>query len=317
MAHDVLTVSGLTAETLQELFRLAARCKRGRRTGAPVLKDRVVALVFQKPSVRTRVSFEVAARRLGGSVIYLGPEDIHLGQREPIKDVARTLSRYVEGIVVRTFTHEAVEEFAREASVPVINGLSDLHHPCQALADLFTVQERFGRLKGLTIGYLGDGNNVLHSLAQGASLLGVALQVATPSRYRPDAAIWTAAQRAAKRSGARLSWCSTPGEAARGADVIYTDVWTSMGYEREQAVRRKAFRRFQINQRLVRLSAPQSVIMHCLPAHRGEEITEEVLEGPRSVVFDQAENRLHVQQALLITLFTPPRGAGFTRSRHS
>ncbi len=299
MNRDVLTVADVAARDLAGLFRRAAQCKRNRRWGRGALAGKIVALVFQKPSVRTRVSFEVAARQLGGSAIYLRPDDIQLGKREPIKDVARTLSRYVDGIVVRTFSHGDAEEFARYATVPVINGLSDLHHPCQALADLFTLQERAGRLKGLTIGYVGDGNNVLHSLAQGAGLLGVNLQAATPNRYRPDRTIWEHASRSARMHGARMSWSQDPRAAARRADVIYTDVWTSMGQELERGTRRKVFRPFQINAGLLRLANPRCLVMHCLPAHRGEEITEDVLEGRRSVVFDQAENRLHVQKALL------------------
>ena len=300
--RHVLTVAELSAAELTRCFALAARCKRSRATGRNALAGKTVALVFQKPSVRTRVSFEVAARRLGGSSIYLGPDDAQLDRREPVKDVARTLSRYVDGIVARTFSHRQAEEFARYATVPVINGLSELHHPCQALADLFTMQERFGRLKGVVLSYVGDGNNVLHSLAQGASVLGVHLRVATPRGYRPDPSIWTALARQAKAHRARVSWSDDPREAVRGADVIYTDVWTSMGQERERAARRKAFRAFQVNRALVALANPRAVVMHCLPAHRGEEITQDVLESPRSIVFDQAENRLHVQQALLLML---------------
>jgi len=301
MLH-LLTVSDLRAEQIRDLFRVAARVKRNRRAGPRVLAGQALALVFQKPSVRTRVSFEVAARQLGGSAIYLGPDDIQLTHREPIKDVARTLSRYVSGIVARTFSHHDVEEFARYATVPVINGLSDLHHPCQALADLFTIQEQFGKLKGLTLSYVGDGNNVLHSLAQGASLFGMRVNVATPARYRPNAAIWRDVVGQAKIHGSRVCLTTDPREAVRQADVIYTDVWTSMGYERERAARLRAFRAFQVNAALVKRASPRCVVMHCLPAHRGEEIAEEVVEGPRSVVFDQAENRLHVQQALLLTL---------------
>ena len=216
--------------------------------------------------------------------------------------MARTLARYVDAIVVRTFSHTDVEAFARFACVPVINGLSDLHHPCQALADLFTMGERCGRLRGTTLAYIGDGNNVLHSLAEGASLLGATLRVATPARYRPQTHIWRQAVKRARRTGAKLVWSDDPREAVAGADVVYTDVWTSMGYEREQAIRRRAFRAFQANEALLRLGSRRCLVMHCLPAHRGEEITDEVLEGPRSIVFDQAENRLHVQKALLLTL---------------
>ncbi len=302
MKQDFLTLSSWTAGQLRRLLALAVRCKRSPRAYASALSGKTLALVFQKPSVRTRVSFEVAMRQLGGSAIYLGPEDVYLGKREPTKDVARTLARYVNAIVARTFSHRDVEEFARYASVPVINGLSDRHHPCQALADLLTIQERCGRLEGVTIAYVGDGNNVLHSLAEGASLLGVLLRVATPPRYRPNSAIWNQTMKQAKRSGARLTWYDNPRQAVTGADVVYTDVWTSMGYEREGAARRKAFRAFQINQALLKRANRRCVVMHCLPAHRGEEITDDVVEGRHSIVFDQAENRLHAQKALLLTL---------------
>ncbi len=300
----LLQVTDLSVARLHALFDVAARLKQRPASRAKALKGKVLALIFQKPSLRTRVSFEVAVRRLGGSTCYLGPDDAQLGDREPIKDVARTLSRYVDGIILRTFRHAQVEECAAYASVPVINGLSDVHHPCQALADLLTIRERFGRLAGLTLSYVGDGNNVLHSLLQGASLLGVHMAVATPPGYRPQAAIWRQAARAAKAHGARLSWSRDPAEAVRNADVVYTDVWTSMGQEQERQARQRAFRGFQVNGRLLAGANRQAIVMHCLPAHRGEEISEEVVDGPRSVVFDQAENRLHVQQALLILLYT-------------
>lgn len=302
MKKDFLTLASLTAGELRRILALAAACKRSPASRASALAGKTLALVFQKPSVRTRVSFEVAIRHLGGSAIYLGPDDVYLGTREPTKDVARTLARYIDAIVVRTFSHADVEAFARYADVPVINGLSDQHHPCQALADLFTIGERFSGLRGTTLAYVGDGNNVLHSLAEGAGLLGLSLRVATPARYRPQTAVWHQAVRLARRSGARLSWCDDPRQAVVGADVIYTDVWTSMGYERERAVRRKVFRGFQVNRALLSRAKRGCLVMHCLPAHRGEEITEDVFEGARSIVFDQAENRLHVQKALLLTL---------------
>lgn len=298
-----LTVWDLNAEELAACLALAARCKRHPTTGHRVLSGRTLALVFQKPSVRTRVSFEVAIRALGGSSLYLGPDDTQLDTREPTRDVARTLSRYVQGIIARTFSHDQVEAFAAYASVPVINGLSQLHHPCQALADLLAIQERFGRLNGLTISYVGDGNNVLHSLIQGASVLGVSVRVATPRHYQPDPRIWRETARMATRHRARLTWSDDPSDAVEGADVIYTDVWTSMGQERERRARAKAFQRFQVNRRLIAQAKPSCVVMHCLPAHRGEEITEEMFEGSRSIVFDQAENRLHAQKALLLMLF--------------
>ncbi len=302
MIRHLLRVTDFSAAEIRHVFQVAARCKANRRVVNTQLKQQIIALVFQKPSVRTRVSFEVAARHLGGSAIYLGPEDVQLATREPIKDVARTLSRYVEAIVIRTFGHQDAEEFARYASVPVINGLSDLHHPCQALTDLFTVYERFGTLKGVTIGYVGDGNNVLHSLAEGAALLGVNLTVAAPKGYVPHRGIWAEAMARAKSHRVRLTLTHDPKAAARGADVLYTDVWTSMGQERERELRLKAFRGFQINRQLLALAKPRCVVMHCLPAHRGEEIADDVIESRRSIVFDQAENRLHVQKAILLQL---------------
>jgi ornithine carbamoyltransferase len=297
--RDFLSIKDVTAGEVRGLFREAKRLKRDRRRGAEALAGRVVALVFQKPSMRTRVAFEVAVSQLGGSVVVLGQDDIQLGQREPIKDVARVLSRYVDAIVVRTFAHRDAEEFARYASVPVINGLSDLLHPCQALADLFTIEEHFGRLAGLRLGYVGDGNNVLHSLLQACAMLGVHLTVATPDGYRPAPAVWRAAAAQTESRGASLRWCRDPREAARGADVIYTDVWTSMGQESQHLKRLRAFRDYQVNRTLLKLAKPGCRVMHCLPAHRGEEITEELIDGARSLIFEQAENRLHVQKALL------------------
>jgi ornithine carbamoyltransferase len=301
MKRDFLTITDLSSQELASLLRRAAECKRRRALGRDTLSGKTVALVFQKPSVRTRVSFQVAINQLGGSTIYLGHGDVQVGTREPVKDVARTLSRYVDGIVLRTFGHGVVEEFARYASVPVINGLSDLHHPCQALADLLTVQERFGRLRGITIAYVGDGNNVLHSLLEAAGLSGMHVRAATPKGYEPDRNVWKHA-RTSSPDRATFDFSHDPKRAVRGADVIYTDVWASMGREHERAVRLKAFRGFQVNGRLVSGANTRAIVLHCLPAHRGEEITEEVLEGRRSLVFTQAENRLHAQKALLMML---------------
>ncbi|PIQ84839.1 MAG: ornithine carbamoyltransferase [Candidatus Omnitrophica bacterium CG11_big_fil_rev_8_21_14_0_20_63_9] len=303
MTRHFLTMTDLSVAELRSLLHRAAELKQRPAAAKPVLAGRTVALVFQKPSMRTRVAFEVAVLRLGGAAIYLGQDDIQLGQREPIQDVARVLSRYVDGIVVRTFGHADVEAFARYARCPVINGLSDAVHPCQALADLLTIQEAFGRLKALTVAYVGDGNNVLHSLVQGCAMLGLSLSAATPTGYRPNAALWAAAARDGKRHGATIAWTSHPAQAVRGADVVYTDVWTSMGQERERAVRLKAFRGYQINRSLLAKAKPGARIMHCLPAHRGEEITDDVMEHRRSLIFDQAENRLHAHAALLEFLF--------------
>ena len=302
MSRDFLTVLDFSRDELAACLSLAARLKRRRALGRRALSGKTLALVFQKPSVRTRVSFEVAIGQLGGSSTYLGHGDVQVGTREPVKDVARTLSRYVDGIVLRTFGHGVVEEFAQYASVPVINGLSDLHHPCQALADLLTIRERLGTLKGLTLAYVGDGNNVLHSLLEASALAGIHVRVATPKGYAPNRTICSGA-RAAALGRASFEIGHDPRRAVSGADVIYTDVWASMGQEHERAERLKAFRAFQINGRLVSLAGKRAIVLHCLPAHRGEEITDDVVEGSRSAVFDQAENRLHAQKALLLTLF--------------
>ena len=302
MVRHFLTITDLSAGELRQLLHTALRMKRRRALGAGRLSGKTVALVFQKPSMRTRVAFEVAVLQLGGSVVYLGQDDIQLGQREPVKDVARVLSRYVDAIVVRTFGHHHAQEFAAYASIPVVNGLSDLLHPCQALADLMTLQEHFGRLAGLEVAYVGDGNNVLHSLLHGCSMLGVHVRVATPSHYRPDQTIWKAATRLAAASQATLRWTADPREAVRGADVVYTDVWVSMGQEAQGSARRKAFDGYQVNRTLLRAAKPGCRIMHCLPAHRGEEIADDVMESGRSIIFDQAENRLHAHKALLVFL---------------
>jgi len=297
-----LTLTDVSERELQGLLRSAAIAKRQRARRSTALAGKIVALVFQKPSMRTRVAFEVAVLQLGGSVIYLGQEDIQLGQREPIKDVARVLSRYVDAIVARTFSHGDVEEFARYAAVPVINGLSDSVHPCQALADLLTIQEAFGRLKGVRVAYVGDGNNVLHSLLQGCGMMGAHVTVATPPAYRPDPAIWRETVRLGKRHGASLQWDPDPRRAVRDADVVYTDVWVSMGQERQRTQRVNAFTRYQVNTALLKHALRGYRIMHCLPAHRGEEITEQVMESKQSLIFAQAENRLHAQKALLTFL---------------
>ncbi len=303
MPRHFLRIADVSPAELRRLLKDARALKR--LTSVKPLTGKTIALVFQKPSMRTRVAFEVAVHQLGGAALYLDQNDIKLGEREPIKDVARALSRYVEAIVVRVFAHCDAEEFAQYAGVPVINGLSDLHHPCQALADLLTVQEACGRLRGAQLAYVGDGNNVLHSLLEGAAMIGLSVRVATPPVFRPDRTIWSLASRLAKRSGATVQWTGDPTEAVRGADVVYTDVWVSMGQERERAKRVRAFRPYQVNGRLLSKAKPECRVMHCLPAHRGEEISDDVMEGTRSLVFEQAENRLHVQKALLAFLLRP------------
>jgi ornithine carbamoyltransferase len=302
MKRNLVSDTDLEVQDIEDIFRLTSELKSGKRSFSNALSGKTVALVFQKPSNRTRVSFEVGILQLGGHSIYLGPDDIKLGMREATKDVARTLSRYVDAIVARTFAHSDVVELASSASVPVINGLSDLLHPCQALSDVYTVLEKKGRLKGIRFGYIGDGNNVLHSLLYECSRLGIEIAIATPGGYEPDKKILDESYAMAKVSGATIIVSNSPIQAARGCDVLYTDVWTSMGQEQEREKRLFAFRGFQINSEILSYANAECIVMHCLPAHRGEEITDEVIDGQHSVVFDQAENRMHVQKAILIKL---------------
>jgi len=268
----------------------------------PLLKGKVLGMIFQKPSLRTRVSFETGMIQLGGQAIYLGPNDIKLGQREATKDIAQVLSRYVSGIMARTFSHEIMLELAKYSSVPVINGLSELLHPCQVLGDLLTIKEKKGRLSNLKLAYIGDGNNVAHSLLFGAVKVGMDIVLATPLAYEPKSEIVDIAKEDAKRINSKIEIIHDPKEAADGADVIYTDVWTSMGFEKESEIRKDVFKPYQINQNLVSKAKDDVIILHCLPAHRGEEITDEVIDGPHSVVIDQAENRLHAQKGILALL---------------
>ncbi|MFH1791801.1 MAG: ornithine carbamoyltransferase [Candidatus Omnitrophota bacterium] len=304
MKKDLLTLNDLSVEDIGEIFKLAEEVKKKPFSRKGALKDAVVALIFQKPSTRTRVSFEVGTVQLGGTPIYLGPDDIMLGAREPIKDMARVLSRYIQLAVLRTFRHEDIEEFSGYASMPVINGLSDLFHPCQALADIFTMREKLGALKGRTLCFIGDGNNVLHSLLHCAARTSVNMMVATPKGYEPDAKVLKAAFATAAKTGARILIGNDPVEAVKGADIIYTDVWVSMGQESERSAKIKAFKGFRVTADLVRQSGGKALVMHCLPAHRGEEITDDVIDGKNSIVFDQAENRLHVQKAVMIKLMS-------------
>lgn len=266
-----------------------------------VLEGKIVALLFEKPSLRTRVSFEVATRQLGGESFYLGPQEVGLGKREAIKDVALVLGRMVDAIVLRTFAHETVLEMAKYSGVPVINGLSDLHHPCQVLGDLFTILEKKGTLN-VRIAFVGDGNNVCHSWIVAAARLGLFLVVSTPERYRPLQYIWDWAQEETKKSGAKILYEPDPRKAVQGVDVIYTDVWASMGKEEELEERMPFFLPYQVNEDLLALASSEVMVMHCMPAHRGQEITDEVIDGPHSVVIDEAENRLHAQKAILSLL---------------
>ncbi|MBI2867476.1 MAG: ornithine carbamoyltransferase [Chloroflexi bacterium] len=299
-AKHLLSMTDLApAETLG-LIRSALRLKRG--GGKPMLAGKTLALLFQKPSMRTRVSFEVAMHQLGGRALYLSQAEVGLGQREPVEDVARVLSRYVDGVAARVFGHEIVVGLAAHASVPVINALSDAEHPCQALADLMTVHEKKGGLKGVTIAYVGDGNNCATSLALGAAQVGAHFHIASPKGYELPREVWAKVQAYAKRSSSRLLTTSQPDKAVTGADAVYTDVWASMGQEAEAKERRRTFRGYQVTAALLAQAKRDVIFLHPLPAHHGEEIERGLLEHSGSVVFDEAENRLHAQKALLTEL---------------
>jgi ornithine carbamoyltransferase len=308
---DLLSIADIS-DRLPALLTEAARLKAVRRSGprATPLLGRHIALIFEKPSTRTRTSFEVGIGDLGGHAIYLSKSDLQLGRGETIGDTARVLSRYCDGIVYRAFRHADEVELARTATIPVINALDDREHPCQIVADLLTMHERWsGAFRGKRLAWIGDGNNVLHSLLLGAAAVGLDLTSATPKAYGPDPTIVAAAQALAQRSGAHLRFVEDPTDAARGADALYTDVWVSMGDEAEAAERTRAFQGYQINAALLAAAAPTAFVLHDLPAHRGQEITDEVLDGPRSAAWDQAENRLHAQKAILEMLL-PPAASG-------
>ena len=300
MKKDFISIADWSREELEEIFALSADLKMRvkRHEPHPLLAGKSLGMIFEKSSTRTRVSFEVGMSQLGGHALFLNPQATQLGRGEPLKDTARVLSRYVDGIMIRTFAQETVDELARWASIPVINGLTDLLHPCQVMTDIFTVLEYKKSLKDLVFCWIGDGNNMANSWINAAMVLGFELRLATPEGYEPDAAIW---KRALER-GARVTLVRDPLEAARGAHVLNTDVWASMGQEQEQQVRSRAFAGFQINAQTLAVADPECLVLHCLPAHRGEEITEDVLEGRHSVVFDDAENRLHVQKAIMVQL---------------
>jgi ornithine carbamoyltransferase len=295
--RDLLRIADLTPDEIGAVLGLAGRLKEKLRTGRPhpLLAGRTLAMIFEKPSLRTRVTFEVGMVQLGGAAIHLAPGDIRLGERESAGDIARNLERWVDLVMARTFSHRSVADLAAGARVPVINGLSDLHHPCQVLSDCFTLLERRGRLAGLRVAFIGDGNNMVHSWMDAAARLDFHFVLACPPGYEPDATLTAEA-------GTHVTVTHDAAAAVRGADVVYTDVWTSMGQEAEADARRDAFRPYQVNEQLVALANRDALVMHCLPAHRGEEITDAVLDGSRSVVFDQAENRLHVQKAIMVWL---------------
>ncbi|MGB6371791.1 MAG: ornithine carbamoyltransferase [Atribacterota bacterium] len=302
---NLVSINDLSREEVTQILEIAEiiKLRHYSHEEQPLLKGKVLGMIFQKPSLRTRVSFETGMIQLGGQAIYLGPGDIKLGEREATKDIARVLSRYVSGIMARTFSHEIILELAKHSSVPVINGLSNLLHPCQVLGDLLTIKEKKGRLSNLKLVYIGDGgNNVAHSLLFGSVKVGMDIVLAVPPGYEPKEEIINLAKEDAKKIGSRIEIIQDPKEAVDGADVIYTDVWTSMGFEKESEIRKDVFKPYQINQDLVNKAKDDVIILHCLPAHRGEEITDEVIDGPHSVVIDQAENRLHAQKGVLALL---------------
>jgi ornithine carbamoyltransferase len=301
-----LAMAELAPRELEQLLTLARKLKTEWKRGGnkPLLKNKTLGMIFQKPSLRTRVSFDMAMLHLGGQALYLSPNEIGLGQRESIADVARVLSRYVDVIMARVFAHSHVVELAEYSRVPVINGLSDHEHPCQALADVLTISEHCGKLKGLKVAFLGDGNNVARSLMFACALSGAHFVCASPPEYALDKPSVAHARTLAQQTGGSVELFVDPKAAARDADVLYTDTWASMGQEAEAATRANIFPPYQVNAALVKLAKPTVIVMHCLPAHRGQEITDEVMDGPHSVVFDQAENRLHAQKAILVTLLT-------------
>ena len=291
-------------DDLVGLLELAGKIKNRTKAGEPYepLRGKSLAMIFEKASTRTRVSFEVGMTQLGGHALFLSPNDTQVGRGETIADTARVLSRYVDGIMYRAFRRESVRELAANATVPVINGLDDKEHPCQIISDLFTIQERKRSLSGLKLGYIGDGNNVCNSLLLGTAIVGMHMSAACPEGHEPDPALLAEARRIAKASGARLGIERDPRAAAKDADFLYTDVWVSMGQEKEREERERAFKAYQINAKLLKAAKEDALVMHCLPAHRGLEITDDVMDGPQSIVFDQAENRLHAQKAILARL---------------
>jgi ornithine carbamoyltransferase len=304
MKKDLLAISDLTPKDIEKIFKRAGAIKKLQKQGKAhhPLKGKTLGMIFEKSSTRTRVSFEVGMYQLGGQALFLSPTDLQMGRGETIADTARTLSRYLDGIMIRTFAQKTVEDLAHYATIPVINGLTDLHHPCQALADLFTLREHKGKLKGLKLAFIGDGNNVANSLLQACVRTGMHFSIATPKGYELNPAIVSNEQEEADLAGSIIDISEDPSRAARDADVLYTDVWASMGQETEQAKRIRDFQGFQVNASLMNIAKKGAIFMHCLPAHREEEVTTEVIDGPRSVIFDEAENRMHVQKAVMEAL---------------
>jgi ornithine carbamoyltransferase len=304
LSSDLLTGTEWSAAHVQELFRLATHVKAHPERYKSALAGRFLAMIFEKPSLRTRVTFEVGIASMGGTAVFLDHAETHLGERESIPDVGRSLSRWVHGIVARVFSQDALEVLAAHASVPVINALSDVYHPCQTLCDFFTIEEKFGTARGLKLAYVGDGNNVCNSLMVAGARVGAHVRIATPAGYEPDAEILAAARRDSAATEGSIELFRAPEEAVSGAQAVYTDVWASMGQENEADARAAIFAPYQVNAKLMSQAAPDAVFLHCLPAHRGSEVTDEVMESPRSIVFDEAENRLHVQKAILLMLLS-------------
>jgi ornithine carbamoyltransferase len=299
-----LDIADFSAEELSEMLKLGLKLKDEQKKGQskPLLKDKVLAMVFQKPSLRTRVSFDMAMRTLGGDALYLSPQEIGLGKRESIADIARVLSGYVQAVMARVFSHDHILELAKWSSVPIINGLSDYNHPCQAMADALTIMEEFGDLKGRTVSYIGDGNNVALSLMKVVTKLGANFRIANPENYGLSDADVQQSKEFARLLGGTVTQYRDPAAAAEHADVIYTDTWTSMGQEEETRIREKVFPPYQVNQDIIKLAEPHVIVLHCLPAHRGQEITDQVADGPHSRLFVQAENRMHAQKAILLNV---------------
>lgn len=299
--RDFISLHDFKQDELSYILDVARELKAEQKAGRPhpILQGKTLGMIFTKSSTRTRVSFEVGMYQLGGHALFLSGRDIQLGRGEPISDTARVLSRMVDGIMIRTFSHQEVLELAEFSTIPIINGLTDQLHPCQVLADLMTIQEHKGRLEGLKLAYVGDGNNMAHSLMYGGAKMGLHVVIASPQGYKPDPLIVAMAQADAKANGGLVEVVDDPLEAVKGADVLYTDVWASMGQEAESTVRMAAFKGYQVNANSLKLANQSAIVLHCLPAHRGEEITEDVIEGAQSVVFDEAENRLHAQKAVM------------------
>lgn len=301
---SLISIHDLSHEEVWQIFELSNILKLKRLTGEPhrILEGKTLGMIFSKPSTRTRISFEVGIYELGGIGMYFGPNDLQLKKSESVADTARVLSRYLSGIMIRTFDHQDVIDLARYGSIPVINGLTDLLHPCQVLTDLFTIWEKKKVLRGLKLAYIGDGNNMAHSLLNGCSKVGMDISIASPSGYKPQEDIVKNAMANAKYMGSKVEIVEDPLQAVKGADIVYTDVWASMGQEAEAAERKKKFQKYQVNTELVKNAKDDYLFMHCLPAHRGDEVTNEVADSPNSVIFDEAENRLHVQKAIMALL---------------